>query len=171
MWDWNVANVALEMQQLPWNLRKFPWDFWNWFDAGMVALWVLSETWFQVWGPMSFQPVTGWPAVRKVPLAASINFICTKKVGMLIYLPTFFIYFLEMLRCLTTCPRLTHGHDKPQHFDALAQSMDERIIRLARTARLFRSLVLARFHFPWHACRFALEDDIMRVKQKLDSKL
>ena len=56
-------------------------------------------------------------------------------------------------------------------FDALAQSMDERIIRLARTARLFRTLVLARVHFAWHACRFALEDDIMRVKQKLDSKL
>eukprot|EP00913_Durusdinium_trenchii_P020203 g18982.t1 len=27
--------------------RKFPFDFWNWFDAGMVALWILSETYFQ----------------------------------------------------------------------------------------------------------------------------
>jgi hypothetical protein len=32
-------------------LRRFPFDFWNWFDAGMVALWLLSETWFQAAGP------------------------------------------------------------------------------------------------------------------------
>ena len=30
-------------------------------------------------------------------------------------LPATFFDFLEMLRCLTTSPRLTNGHDKPQH--------------------------------------------------------
>ena len=130
-----VANVA---QRFVSPLRKFPWDFWNWFDAGMVALWVLSETWFQVWGPSLDLSLHGCPfcfhKLHKLPRKG-------RDVD-LPPLPFFFFLFFFGGRCLTTCPRLTNGREKnATAFDALAQSMDERIIRLARTARLFRTLV------------------------------
>ena len=42
-----IFAVEIIIRAVGWGPKKFPWDFWNWFDAGMVALWVLSETWFQ----------------------------------------------------------------------------------------------------------------------------
>ena len=50
-------------------LRRFPFDFWNWFDAGMVALWLLSETWFQAAGPKWW----GWHAQLRAFLDLKVS--------------------------------------------------------------------------------------------------
>ncbi|CAK9095416.1 unnamed protein product [Durusdinium trenchii] len=42
-----IFAVEIVLRAVGWGPWKFPFDFWNWFDAGMVALWILSETYFQ----------------------------------------------------------------------------------------------------------------------------
>lgn len=42
-----IFSIEIFIRMVGWGPTRFPFDFWNWFDAGMVALWLLSETWFQ----------------------------------------------------------------------------------------------------------------------------